>query len=66
MGKYITKTRAVTLDNQKMDIKTAFLRSVHRLKSKYYEYDYHENKAEHDTLSGTKVINDINWTETDF
>lgn len=64
LGKLITKTRAVTLDNERLDFKTVLKRSLCRL-IPFEQFSFlSENDAGlHDKLSKTKVIIDDQWNE---
>ncbi len=59
IGKFITKTHVVKEDGEKLDFKTAFIRSLCRL-IPFDAFSYLGGKALgwHDTLSKTRVIND--------
>ena len=64
IGKYLTKTRAVTLDGRRLDFGSALKRSLARL----IPFDGLSflgvpGKGWHDSLPRTKVIDDLNWTD---
>ena len=68
IGKLITKTRAVTEDNRNLDFETALKRSLCRL-IPFEAFSFLGDNAVgwHDSLSKTKVIEDIDWqAESDF
>lgn len=62
LGKWITKTRAVTMDNRKMDFWTIVKRSFARL-IPFEQFSFLDEKPYgwHDSLSNTKVIEDKDW-----
>jgi uncharacterized RDD family membrane protein YckC len=59
LGKFITKTRVVKENGEKLDFKTALVRSLCRM-IPFDAFSYLGGKAEgwHDTISKTRVIND--------
>jgi uncharacterized RDD family membrane protein YckC len=59
IGKFITKTHVVTEEGEKLDFKTAFVRSLCRI-IPFDAFSYLGGKAVgwHDTISKTRVIND--------
>lgn len=65
-GKLITKTRAVTHDDRKMDFGTTIKRSLCRLiPFEQFSFLGDDSSGWHDKYSNTKVIEDINWRETE-
>jgi len=65
LGKYLTKTRAVTIDNQRMEIGTVIIRSLCRLiPFEAFSFLIGSNpRGWHDKFSNTKVIEDNGWRE---
>jgi len=62
LGKVITKTRTVTLDNRRIDMRTAFIRSLCRLVPfEAFSFLRDEPGGWHDEWSNTKVIDDDGW-----
>jgi len=62
----LTGTRAVTLDNQRMDFSTTFIRSCSRA-IPFEAFSFLGDNGWHDSLSGTKVIEDKGWkNKNDF
>lgn len=62
LGKLITKTRAVNFDNSKMNFGTAIKRSFCRMiPFEQFSFLGSLGSGWHDTLSDTKVIEDIGW-----
>lgn len=67
LGKYITKTRAVTQYNERMDMPTVLKRTLCRLiPFEAFSYLGDSLLGWHDTISDTKVINDIDWQESEY
>ncbi len=66
LGKFITKTRAVTEDNQKMSLKTTFIRTLCRLVP-FEAFSFFRDKPGgwHDDWSKTIVIDDKDWQDVD-
>jgi len=64
LGKLITGTRAVTLENERMDLYTTFIRTICRF-IPFEPFSFLGDKAEgwHDSLSKTKVIVDKGWND---
>lgn len=62
IGKYITRTRAVTLDNQPLTLQKAFLRSLCRIVP-FEAFSFLGNTPQgwHDKWTDTKVIEDREW-----
>ena len=59
IGKLITKTRAVSIDNQYMTFRQTLKRSLCRLiPFEPFSFFGGENTGWHDTISKTKVVND--------
>ena len=63
IGKYITKTRAVSVNNESIDLGTAFKRSLSRIVP-FEPFSFLGNDASgwHDKWTDTKVIEDTNWS----
>ena len=62
IGKFVTGTRAVTLDNQKMDLGTTINTSFYRLVPfNAWSFIGGRPMGWHDDWSSTKVILDKNW-----
>lgn len=64
IGKLVTKTRAVTLENQTMDFSTTLRRSLTRVVP-FEGFSFLGNMPTgwHDRWTDTKVIMDADWTE---
>lgn len=62
LGKLLTRTRAVKEDNQPLDFKAAFLRSICRL-IPFEAFTFLAGNGLHDTIPKTKVIVDKGWKE---
>ena len=63
-AKYLTKTRAVTVDNQTMDFNTALIRSLIRIVPfEAFSFLGSDLRGWHDRWSDTRVIMDQNWHE---
>lgn len=64
LGKLITRTRAVTLTNERMDFSTTLKRTLCRIVP-FEQFSFLGDQATgwHDTWSDTKVIEDRNWEE---
>ena len=66
LGKLLTKTRAVTIDNKAMDFNTVFIRSLCR-SVPFDAFSFLGDGAGwHDRWSKTKVIEDQNWIEEEL
>ena len=64
LGKFITKTRAVTLENERLDFQTTFIRSLCRvIPFETFSFIGEESNGWHDSISKTKVIEDDGWYE---
>jgi len=64
LGKLITKTRAVTLENERLDFQTAFIRSLCRvIPFEAFSFIGEDSNGWHDSISKTKVIEDDGWYE---
>lgn len=64
LGKLITKTRAVTVDNNQLNFIDAFKRSLCRLiPFEAFSFLGDDALGWHDTIPNTKVIEDIGWKE---
>ena len=66
IGKYITRTRAVTLDNQRLDFATTLKRSLCRI-IPFEAFSFLGDRPDgwHDRIPKTKVILDDDWIEED-
>jgi len=66
LGKYITNTRAITIDNKRMDLGTTIKRSLCRV-IPFEAFSFLGDKPTgwHDTISDTKVIMDDGWYDSD-
>ncbi len=64
LGKLITRTRAVTITNERMDLPTTVKRSLCRIVP-FEQFSFLGDLPTgwHDTWSDTKVIEDDNWEE---
>lgn len=65
LGKLITKTRAVKVNNERMDFGTTLKRTLFRL-IPFEAFSFlvaDKNSGWHDNWSDTKVIEDDNWDE---
>lgn len=61
MGKIVTKTKAVTIDGEKMTLITVLIRTIGRLiPFDNLSYIFMKNDGLHDMISKTVVINDEN------
>jgi len=65
LGKFFTKTRAVTVTNERMDFGTTLKRTLCRL-IPFEAFSFLSDKPRgwHDSISDTKVIMDDDWQET--
>lgn len=64
LGKIVTKTRAITIDNELMDIDIAFKRSISRVVPfEVFSFLGNMPTGWHDQWTDTKVIMDNNWKE---
>ncbi len=64
LGKFITGTRAVTVDNRPMDLTTTLIRSLSRvIPFEPFSFLGASDRGWHDRLSKTKVIIDRGWRE---
>ncbi len=64
IGKMITGTRAVTLDNERMDLQTTFIRTICRfIPFEAFSFLGERSVGWHDSISKTKVIVDKDWNE---
>jgi len=62
IAKFVTKTRAVTLEDQRMDFNTTFRRSLSRIVPfEAFSFLGDMPIGWHDRWTNTKVIMDINW-----
>ncbi len=62
IGKFITKTRAVTIHNEQLSFSNALGRSACRIiPFEAFSFLGEKNNGWHDSISKTKVIDDIGW-----
>ena len=67
LGKFITKTRAVTIDNERLSLNDAFARSICRaIPFEAFSFLGEKSVGWHDSISKTKVIQDVDWNEENF
>lgn len=67
LGKLITGTRAITVDNQRMDFGTTLKRSACRvIPFEAFTFLGDNARGLHDSLSNTKVILDEGWSEETY
>lgn len=63
LGKLLTKTRAITEDNARMDLRTCFIRSLCRIVP-FEAFSFLANdRGWHDSWSKTRVIKDEGWVD---
>ncbi|WP_020532657.1 RDD family protein [Flexithrix dorotheae] len=64
LGKLLTKTRAVTIDNRRIDLNTSIKRNLIRLVPfEIFSFLGEDSKGWHDSWSQTKVIEDNDWRD---
>ena len=64
LGKLITKTRAVTEENKRLDFRAAFVRSLCRLiPFEAFSFLGEESVGWHDSIPKTRVIEDKGWRD---
>jgi uncharacterized RDD family membrane protein YckC len=62
VGKYVTKTRAVRLNNQRLLFKDALIRSLCRfIPFEAFSFLISGEGGLHDGIAKTRVIEDVNW-----
>ncbi len=60
IGKYVTRTRAVTEGNRQLSITNALARSFGRI-IPFEQFSFFGDNGWHDSISKTKVIEDVDW-----